>query len=414
MEHRFLSRLLVGELRQGALEGMMLDAVAKAADVPASAVRRALMLEPDLGAVAGAALREGEAGLARFGLALFQPLKPMLASPAADVGSALGQLGEAALEYKLDGVRIQVHKRGDDVRVFTRRLHDVTPAVPDVVGAVRGFPAHELILDGEVLTFRSDGRPQPFQTTMRRFGRRLDVARLSETLPLRPFFFDCLHVDGESLIDRRCDERVGALESAIPAGHRIRRIVTAEPEEAEVFLRSALQAGHEGVMAKSLTATYEAGARGAAWLKLKPVHTLDLVVLAAEWGHGRRKGWLSNLHLGARDPATGDFAMLGKTFKGMTDETLTWQTRQLLELETARDAHTVYVRPELVVEVAFNEVQTSPRYPAGMALRFARLKTYRFDKRAQDADTLDSVRAIHEGRTRLGVRASHEGRTRLV
>ena len=407
-EQRFLQRLLIGELRQGAQEGLMVEAIARAADVSAADVRRAVMLAGGPTAVAEAALREGRSGLARFSLQLFRPLKPMLAQTADGVADALDQLGSAALEYKLDGARIQVHRSGDDVLVFTRKLNDVTAAVPEVVEAVRELPARELILDGEVLALREDGSPLPFQETMRRFGRKLDVAALRETLPLSSFFFDCLYIDGRSLIDLPGEERVAALSEALPGSLRVERLVTGEIEAGEAFLAAALEAGHEGIMAKALDAAYKAGGRGGAWLKIKPVHTLDLVVLAAEWGHGRRRGWLSNLHLGARDPVGGGFVMLGKTFKGLTDELLEWQTERLQELEVSRDewggrgewGGTVYVRPELVVEIAFNDIQASPQYPGGFALRFARVKGYRPDKAVTEADTIDTIRSIHEGRSR--------------
>jgi DNA ligase-1 len=394
-EQTFLLRLVLGELRQGALEGLMAEAIARAADLPPDALRRALMLAGDLAAVARAALGEGAAGLARFRLELFRPLQPMLAQPADDLDAALERLGRAAVETKLDGARVQVHKAGGDVRVYSRQLLDVTPAVPEVVAAVRALPARELLLDGEVLALSPDGRPRPFQVTMRRFGRRLDVERLREELPLTPFFFDLLQLDGQELLDRPALERFAALDQAAP-GWGVPRCITADRDEAAAFLRRSLERGHEGVMAKALDADYAAGGRGFAWLKVKPVHTLDLVVLAAEWGSGRRRGWLSNLHLGARDPASGGFAMLGKTFKGMTDAMLAWQTRRLQELEVARSGHVVHVRPELVVEVAFSDVQRSPQYPAGLALRFARVKRYRPDKSAEQADTVESVRAILE------------------
>jgi DNA ligase-1 len=395
-EQRFLVRLVLGELRQGALDGIMVEAVGRAAGIKGDRVRRAIMLAGDLEQVAGAVLRDGEAALASFSLEVFKPLKPMLAQGADDVGAALARLDQAAFEFKLDGVRVQVHKAGDDVRVFTRRLKEVTDAVPEIVEAVRVMPAREIVLDGEVLALREDGRPQPFQVTMRRFGRRLDIDAMRRTLPLAPFFFDCLHADGGPLVDAPASERYEFLWRLVPDAQRVPSIVTADSAEAEEFLADALRRGHEGVMAKSLAAAYEAGARGASWLKIKPVRTLDLVVLGAEWGHGRRQGWLSNLHLGARDPATGGFVMLGKTFKGMTDEVLAWQTEKLQALEVARDGHTVYVRPELVVEIAYSDIQASPHYPGGVALRFARLKRYRSDKGPLDADTIDTVRAIHE------------------
>ena len=393
-EQVFLVRLMVGELRQGALEGVMLDAVARALDLPRDEVRRAWMLEGNLPRVARIAASEGRAGLARLDVTVFRPLKPMLASPADDVEEALERLGEAAFEHKLDGARVQVHKDGAEVRAYTPRLNDVTAAVPEIVEAVSALPARELVLDGETLVLRADGRPQPFQTTMRRFGRKLDVDRMRAELPLRVFFFDCLRCDGQSLVDQPGTARVAALAETLPAALRMARSVTSEPAAAEAFLQAALAAGHEGVVAKSLTAPYAAGSRGRDWLKLKAAHTLDLVVLAAEWGHGRRQGWLSNLHLGARDPASGSYVMLGKTFKGLTDETLAWQTDRLQQLAVQRDAQGVIVEPRLVVEVAFAEVQQSPRYPAGLALRLARVKRYRPDKAPEEADTLAAVRAL--------------------
>lgn len=393
-EQAFVVRLLLGELRQGALEGVMAEAIARAADVPAGDVRRAVMLAGDAATVAAAALGEGAAGLSRFGLQLFRPVQPMLAQTAEGPDDALGRLGTAALEYKLDGARVQVHKAGDEVRVYSRRLNEVTAAVPEVVAAVRALPARDLLLDGETIALRPDGTPHAFQTTMRRFGRRLDVEALRRDLPLSVFFFDCLHRDGEDLLHRPAAERVSALNDGVPAGLVVPRLVTADAVAAGAFLEAALTAGHEGLMAKSLAAPYEAGGRGAAWLKVKPAHTLDLVVLAAEWGSGRRRGWLSNLHLGARDPATGGFVMLGKTFKGLTDALLAWQTERLLALEIARDDGTVYVRPELVVEIAFDGLQASPHYPDGLALRFARVKRYREDKTAAQADTIETVRGF--------------------
>ena len=395
-EQDFLVRLLLGELRQGALEGLMTEAVARASGLPPDEVRRAVMMAGDIGTVAQAALGAGRTGLARFAVQLFRPIRPMLAQPADDVADALGTLGRAAFEYKLDGARIQVHKAADEVRVFSRRLNEVTGAVPEIVEAARGLPVREAILDGEAIALRADGWPQPFQITMRRFGRKLDVAAMRESLPLQSFFFDVLALDGVPLIDRPGEERSAALAAALPEHLRIPRIVTDRSDEAEAFVAEALAAGHEGVMAKALHAPYEAGARGKSWLKVKSATTLDLVVLAAEWGNGRRQGWLSNLHLGARDPANGGFVMLGKTFKGMTDQMLAWQTEQFLAREIGRDRYTVYVRPELVVEIAFNDLQASPHYPGGLALRFARVKAYRPDKRADEADTIDTVRAIYE------------------
>ncbi len=395
-EREFLARLILGELRQGALEGVMEEALAKAAGVSVAAVRRAAMLAGDLVRVGAAALSGGEAALARFSLELFRPVQPMLAGSAEDAGQALAEIEQAALEYKLDGARVQVHKSGSDVRVFSRLLNDVTHACPEIVELARALSARELVLDGEAIALRRDGKPHPFQTTMRRFGRKLEVASARAELPLSVFFFDALQRDGETLIDRPAAERFAALGEAVPAPLVVPRIVTASVEEAEAFLAQALERGHEGVMAKALDAPYEAGRRGKSWLKVKPAHTLDLVVLAAEWGHGRRSGRLSNLHLGARDAEGGGFVMLGKTFKGLTDELLEWQTKELLARELAREGHVVHVKPELVVEIAVNELQASPRYPGGLALRFARVKRYRPDKRPEDADTIATVRTLHE------------------
>ena len=397
-EQDFLVLAVLGELRQGALEGLMVEAVAQAAGVPVEEIRRALMVSGNIGATARAALIEGRPGLARLAVGLFRPLKPMLAQTAEDVGHALAQLGTAAFEFKLDGARIQVHKDGRDVLVFSRYLNNVTAAVPEVVKAVRELDIGTVILDGEAIACHPDGRPRPFQVTMRRFGRKLDVERLRKSIPLHPFFFDCLYVEGAAILDRPGEERVAALAGAVPEQLRVPRRVTAERAEGEAFLETALAAGHEGVMAKALQASYEAGARGGGWLKIKPAETLDLVVLAAEWGHGRRTGWLSNLHLGARAPGTDALVMLGKTFKGTTDKMLGWQTAELQQLAIASDGYTVHVQPKLVVEIAFNDIQASPHYPGGLALRFARVKRYRPDKRAEDADTIDTVRAIYERR----------------
>jgi DNA ligase-1 len=400
-EQHFLFRLVIGELRQGAVEGLMLEAVAKASDVPAEQVRRARMMTGDLGTVARAALTGDTATLAGFATQLFRPIHPMLAGSAEDAAVAVEELGEAALEYKLDGARIQVHKSGDQVAVYSRRLNDVTPAVPELVETIRALPIRDLILDGEVIALRENGNPHPFQVTMSRFGRRLDIERQRRELPLTPFFFDLLYLDGGALIDQPSRERLRTLAEVVPASMLVPRLETSSQEEAQRFLQTALERGHEGIMAKSLDAPYEAGHRGRRWLKIKPANTLDLVVLAAEWGHGRRHGWLSNLHLGARDPVNGGFVMLGKTFKGMTDEMLEWQTKRLLELEVARDGITVYVRPELVVEVAFNEVQGSTQYPGGVALRFARIKRYRSDKTAGETDSIAAVQEIYRRLTGL-------------
>jgi ATP-dependent DNA ligase I len=422
-EQRFLVRLLSGELRQGALEGVMVEAIARAAGVPGAEVRRALMLRGALGPVAQVALARGVPGLREFRLEVGRPLQPMLAQTATSVEVAMERVGEAAvewkldgtsdpirenlavrggqgaIEWKLDGVRVQLHKAGDEVHVFTRTLDDVTARVPEVVEMVLALPVRSAVLDGELIALQPDGRPHPFQITAGRFGSKLDVERQRLAVPLTLYLFDALHVDGEDLIDRGGAERHAALAAVTPEALRVPRTVTANPAAAEAFLADTLARGHEGVLVKSLAATYEAGRRGAGWLKVKPVHTLDLVVLAAEWGHGRRKGWLSNLHLGARDPDGGGFVMLGKTFKGLTDQLLTWQTERLLELEVARDDYTVHVRPELVVEIAFDGLQQSPRYPGGLALRFARVLRYRPDKVVEQADTMATVRDISRGQT---------------
>ncbi|MEL7060425.1 MAG: ATP-dependent DNA ligase [Acidobacteriota bacterium] len=406
-ERRFLSQLVVGELRQGALEGVMAEAVATAASLDGAAVRRAAMVAGDLRAIAVAALREGEAGLAAFEITVLRPLQPMLASPADDVASAMAELidddGDAAalVEWKLDGARVQVHRTGDVVRVYTRRLHDVTAAVPELVEATLALDVETAILDGETIALRDDGSPHPFQTTMRRFGRRLDVEAMRRELPLSIFFFDLLFLDGAAMIDRPLSERLDALAECVPERLRVPSRRLSDLAEAERFVADAIQRGHEGAMAKNLTAPYAAGSRGRAWLKLKPVHTLDLVVLAAEWGSGRRRGTLSNLHLGARDAERGGFVMLGKTFKGLTDALLTWQTRELLAREVERTRRAVVVRPELVVEIAFNDVQASTRYAGGLALRFARVKRYRTDKTADEADSFDAVRQIYSSATGL-------------
>jgi DNA ligase 1 len=396
-EQEFVIRLLVGELRQGALEGVMVDAIAAAAEVPVDQVRRAAMYAKNLGAVAHVALTAGVSALAQFQLEPLSPIAPMLAQVAADVGEALQQLGgEVAFEWKMDGARIQLHKLGDVVRIYTRSSNEVTAAVPEIVELVQALPAQEMILDGEAIAFNAAGRPHPFQITMRRFGRKLDVEKLRSELPMQAFFFDCLHFADETLTGRPTRERCAALAQAVPAALLIPRLVTASQQQAQEFYDAALAAGHEGLMAKSLDAPYEAGNRGASWLKIKRAHTLDLVVLAAEWGHGRRTGKLSNLHLGALDPATGKYVMLGKTFKGLTDALLEWQTKEFLARETHNDGWTVYVRPELVVEIAFSDLQASPRYPGGLALRLARVKRYRSDKRAEEADTMEGVRKIYE------------------
>jgi DNA ligase-1 len=396
-EQDFLQRLIVGELRQGALEGVMVEAVAAAARIPAADVRRAANFAGGIAPVARAALTEGAPGLEGFSIQLMRPVLPMLAQPAVDAETALASLGQALLEWKLDGARVQVHKSGDEVRVFTRGLKEVTAAVPEVVAAVRAARARSLVLDGEAIALRPDGKPQPFQLTMRRFGRKIDDDAMRRELPLSVFFFDCMLADGVALMDRPLSERRALLERSVSAEHLTPSLVTGDAAQAALFYAQALRHGHEGIMAKAPDSAYESGRRGASWFKVKRAHTLDLVVLAAEWGSGRRRGWLSNLHLGARDPATNGFVMLGKTFKGMTDAMLEWQTREFLARETHRDEWTVHVRPEVVVEVAFNDLQQSPHYPGGLALRFARVKRYRTDKRAEDADTIETVRLLHQG-----------------
>ncbi|MFI7081874.1 ATP-dependent DNA ligase [Micromonospora sp. NPDC049903] len=409
-EQRVLTGLFLGELRQGAQAGLLADAIARAAEVPVGAVRRALLLAGDLRAVAVAALDGGAPALAEFGLRVGRPLAPMLAQSAATVDEALTATGApAVVDVKLDGIRIQAHRSGDDIAVFTRSLDEITGRVPEVVAAVRALPARELVLDGEAIGLDATGRPLPFQQTSSAAARRgggasvappvrAAAARTGETV-LTPYFFDLLHLDGADLIDLPGRERWATLAATVDASVLVGRIEVDGPEQAGAAFAAALDAGKEGVVVKSPDAPYDAGRRGAAWVKVKPRHTLDLVVLAVEWGSGRRKGWLSNLHLGARDPAGGGFVMLGKTFKGLTDELLRWQTERFLELSVERGDWVVRVRPEQVVEIAFDGVQTSSRYPGGVALRFARVVRYRDDKTAAEADTIDAVRAIHAGRT---------------
>ena len=394
---RLLAELLLGEVRQGALDGLVVEAIARASGLAPAAVRGAAMYAPSLGALARAALEEGAAGLGRFSLRLLSPVAPMLASPAGDAEEALERLGEAAFEYKLDGARLQVHRAGDEVRVFTRQLQDVTARVPEVVEWALSLPARELVVEGEALALRPDGRPRPFQETMRRLGRSKDVEAAREALPLASFYFDALYLEGEGpLVALPYRGRVERLRRLVQPSSLLPQVVTRDADEAESFFEQALAAGHEGLMAKSLDAPYAAGQRGFNWLKMKPAHTLDLVILAVERGSGRRSRWLSNLHLGARDAQSGQFVMLGKTFKGLTDAMLEWQTEKLSSLQVSTDGWTVHVRPELVAEIAFADVQESPRYPAGLALRFARVKRYRTDKTAAEADTIQAVRAIFE------------------
>ena len=390
-EADFLRRLLLGALRQGALAALVGDALAEAVGVPVDTVRRAVMLDGDLGRVATLAVTEGEAGLAAVGLRLMRPVLPMLAATAPDVRSAVEGCGLSSVEWKLDGARVQAHRDGDEVRVFTRNLNEVTGRLPGVVQVVRSLPADRLVLDGEVLGVGDSERPDLFQDTMSRFGRH-DGAGAD----LGVFFFDLLHLDGRDLLDEPLTTRAELLDR-VAGPLRIPSLVTVDWEAAARFLDDALAAGHEGVMVKDTSSRYEAGRRGSAWRKVKPVRTLDLVVLAAEWGHGRRRGWLSNLHLGARAADGPGFVMVGKTFKGLTDALLTWQTERLLELEVARSGIVVEVRPELVVEVALDGVQTSTRYAGGVALRFARVRRYRPDKSPAEADTIDAVRALRPG-----------------
>jgi ATP-dependent DNA ligase I len=437
-EQYFLVRLLSGELRQGALDGVMTEAVARASAVPVGLVRRAVMLRGSLPAVAEAALRGGPEALAEFGLQVGQALKPMLASSAPSIEAALSKVitdapddevdsdrdrdragdgddrtadptAVAAVEWKLDGIRIQAHISGGHesgggdagggenrtVRLFTRTLDDITARLPEVVAALAALPVQAAVFDGELIALRAGGRPYAFQDTASRAAS--EVTASGGTVPLSVFLFDVLHLDGADLVDQPDAERRAALAGVVPTEMLMPRLVTGDADEAETFFLDSVARGHEGVVVKSLATPYAAGRRGAGWIKVKPRHTLDLIVLAVEWGHGRRKGWLSNLHLGARDPETGGWVMLGKTFKGLTDELLTWQTARLLELEDHRDDWTVYVRPELVVEIAFDGVQRSPRYPGGVALRFARVIRYRDDKPAAEADTIDAVRALAVG-----------------
>jgi DNA ligase-1 len=388
-EQRFIAGVLGGELRQGALAGVVTAAVAKAAGVPIAAVQRAAMMAGSLPAAALAALSGGEGALAEIEMSPLHPVQPMLASPAADVAEAIAATGQASVEWKLDGARVQAHRAGDEVRLFTRNLNDVTARLGGVVDLVRSLPGGDLVLDGEVLGVDDTGGPRRFQDSMSDFG----ADSPGRGAGLQAYFFDVLHVGGDSVVDEPLAVRRDLVAAAVPEVARLPSIVTADPDEAQRFLERAVAAGHEGVMVKELTATYEAGRRGGAWRKVKPVHTLDLVVIAVEWGHGRRTGMLSNLHLGARGP-DGTFVMVGKTFKGLTDELLRWQTARFRELRIADDGHVVHVRPEQVVEIALDGVQASTRYPGGVALRFARVRRYRDDKAATDADTIETVQAL--------------------
>ncbi|MFC8624879.1 ATP-dependent DNA ligase [Streptomyces anulatus] len=395
-EQRFLWALLTGEVRQGALDAVAADALAHAAGAPPADVRRAVMLAGSLQDVARVLLADGPGALGAFRLTVGRPVQPMLAQSAASVGEALDKLGPCAVEEKLDGIRVQVHRDGDRIRAYTRTLDDITDRLPELVTAVAALDARRFVLDGELIALGEDGRPRPFQETASRVGSRRDVAGAAAHVPVVPVFFDALLVDDEDLLDRPFTDRHAALARLLPESLRVRRTLVADPDDpqaraaADAFLADTLERGHEGVVAKDLTAAYSAGRRGASWLKVKPVHTLDLVVLAVERGSGRRTGKLSNLHLGARRP-DGTFAMLGKTFKGLTDALLDWQTEKLTELATDDDGYVVTVRPELVVEIAYDGLQRSTRYPAGVTLRFARVLRYREDKTAQEADTVETV-----------------------
>jgi DNA ligase 1 len=394
-EADFVKRLFTGELRQGALAGVMVEAIAKAAGVSGEVARRALMLSGDLTRTAEIAIAKGEEGLRDVGFEIFRPILPMLASTAETVSDAVGSFERSSVEWKLDGIRIQIHRRGDDVRVYTRNLNDITHALPGIVDAVRRLPVRQAVFDGEALWMGQDG-PAAFQDTVSRIDR--------EAAPegIVTFLFDLLHVDGDDLLDTPLEERASRLQVIAP--HlRIPSLVTSDPDEGRRVLGEALEAGHEGVVVKDAVSLYSAGRRGKTWRKVKPVRTYDLVVLGAEWGHGRRRGWLSNLHLGARDPRTGEFLMVGKCFKGLTDELLEWQTKELLARETERRGIAVLVRPELVVEIALDGVQSSTRYPSGVALRFARVKRYRPDKSAEEADAIDDLRALLRGGVGLDV-----------
>ncbi|MFJ8949965.1 ATP-dependent DNA ligase [Streptomyces sp. NPDC102381] len=402
-EQRFLFGLVTGEVRQGALDAVATEGLAQATGAAPADVRRAVMLAGGLQDVAQALLARGPEALDEFRLTVGRPVLPMLAHSAGGVGEALDKLGTCAVEEKLDGIRVQVHRDGDAVHIYTRTLDDITDRLPEVTDAVRDFTGERFILDGEVIALGADGRPRAFQDVAGRVGSRVDVARAAEALPVSPVFFDVLYVDGRDLLDLPFAGRHEQLARLVPEPMRVRRVVVSEEEgednagqrgAAEAFFADTLARGHEGVVLKGLEAPYSAGRRGASWVKVKPVHTLDLVVLAAEWGHGRRTGKLSNLHLGARRP-DGTYAMLGKTFKGLTDALLTWQTERLLASAVSDDGHVVTVRPELVVEIAYDGLQRSTRYPAGVTLRFARVVRYREDKSAGEADTVEAVLAAH-------------------
>lgn len=392
-EQKFLGRLISGELRQGALAGVMADAIAVASKLELDVVRRAVMLTGSLPQTAVLARTGGAEALGALTIEVGRPLSPMLATPAESMADAYAALGpDVVVDHKFDGARIQVHRRDDEVRIFTRTLNDVTDRLPDIVEVVRGFDCNTVILDGETLVLDDAGRPRPFQETMSRFG---SSGAASAADVLRPYFFDCLHVDGVDLIDDPLARRLAALGRVAP-DHRIPSARPVDAADAERINADALAAGHEGVMVKALDSVYAAGRRGKTWQKVKPTHTVDLIVLGAEWGSGRRRGWLSNLHLGARDPQGGLPIMVGKTFKGLTDELLRWQTAEFPKHESSRDEWAVYLRPVLVVEIELDGVQGSSRYPGGVALRFARVVRYRPDKDAGDADTIETVRGLRK------------------
>ena len=399
-EQDYLRALVTGQVRQGALDGVMLAAIAAAAEVPEAAVRRAAMLSGYAGPVAVAALEGGVQALDAVGLEVGRPLRPMLAASAPDVAAAWEQVSDGQsvfVDGKLDGIRLQAHRDGGTVRLYTRSLDDITERLPEVVEAVLALPAETLVVDGEAIALDARGRPRPFQETASRTMSSTGVDALRAAVPVTPYFFDLLHVDGEDLLDEPAVERFRRLSALVPVEALVPRATATSAAQAQEFFDRLVADGHEGVVVKAAAAPYAAGRRGAGWVKVKPRHTLDLVVLAVEWGSGRRQGWLSNIHLGARDPQGGGFVMLGKTFKGMTDEMLAWQTERFLALEVSREGHVVHVRPEQVVEIAFDGIQTSSRYPGGMALRFARVLRYRDDKTAEEADTVDTVRSLRGG-----------------
>lgn len=397
-ERRFIIGLITGELRQGALEGIVIDAIAEASNIPEPLIQQAFMFSGNIGEVARISLEKGISGLSVFKPKLFQPISPMLANTAENEEEPLKRWGKAACEYKIDGARIQLHKDREEIKVFTRHLKEVTERVPEIIELVRKFPFNQAIFEGEVFAVGKDERPLPFQITMRRFGRIQEIEKIKDELPLTSYFFDLLYIDGESLLNEPYHKRFHLLSQYIPCRYIIPRIITNEKNEIMEFFKKSLTEGNEGIMAKSIDSPYVAGHRGYYWLKIKHAETLDLVILGAEWGHGRRRGYLSNLHLGARDPESGKFIMLGKTFKGLTDEMLKWQTEKLLSIEIDRDKWTVYVQPKLVVEIAFDSLQESPRYPGGLALRFARVKRYRTDKSPEEADTIQKVWKIFESK----------------